>query len=173
MIKKGDQVVVITGKDKGKKGKVLSVIEKTDKLTGKVETRVVVDGVNIMVKNRKARSAKEKSTREKKPTAIDISNVMILCKCGKATRITHKIENGKKYRVCSHCGEVLDKKYVKVKAKEKAAVEEKPEEKEKEEAAKKPLVRREIKHTADSKIKKPQNTVKSPTTTHRQLGGGA
>jgi large subunit ribosomal protein L24 len=169
-IRRGDQVVVIAGKDKGKKGKVLNVEESTEKRTHQVHTRVTVDGVNVVVKHKKARTAKEKSSREKKAAPIDVSNVMLLCKCGKATRASYKIENGKKIRVCSKCGEVLDKKYVKVKevVKSKTVEEDKKDEK----TDKKPLVRREIKHVADSKIKKPQNTVKAATT-HRQLGGGS
>jgi len=160
-IRRGDQVVVISGKDKGKKGKVLSVDE----------NRITVEGVNIVVRNKKARSAKEKSMQEKKPGTIDISNVMILCKCGKPTRIAHKENNGKKNRVCVKCGEVLDRKFVKVKEKAKDIGEEVTEkDKEKAAAEKKPLVRREVKHTAESKIKKPQATTKA-TTTHRQIGG--
>jgi len=157
-IRKGDQVVVISGKDKGKKGKVILV----------EDGRVTVDGVNIVVKNKKAKSAKQKASREKKPAPIDVSNVMILCKCGKATRVGHKIEKGKKNRVCVKCNEILDKKFVKVKEKAKEAVEE--DKKEEEKVEKKPLVRREIKHTAESKIKGSQTTGKS-TSTHRQIGG--
>ena len=164
-IRRGDQVVVISGKNKGKKGRVLEVEKKED---GK--SRVTVEGVNIIVKHKKARNAKQKSSREKRPAPIDISNVMILCKCGKVTRIGYKVEKGKKNRVCTKCGEVLDKKFIKIKEKSKDAAGEEMKEEEKEKVDKKPLVRREIKHTADSKIKKPQTTTKA-VNTHRQLGG--
>ena len=162
-IRKGDTVIVIAGKDKGKKGKVIRVNPEDE--------TIVVDGVNTIVKHKKARGAQQKSERQKKPGPIHISNVQILCKCGKATRVSHKIEGGKKYRVCAKCGEVLDKKFVKVK--EKAAeVSEKPDDKDDKDktAAKTPLVRREVKHTAESKIKKPQNVTN--VMGHRKIGGG-
>ena len=154
-IRRGDTVVIIAGKDKGKKGKVVFV----DPING----RCVVEGANIVIKHKKARSASQKSSREKQPGSIDISNVQILCKCGKATRVGHK--NGQ--RVCVKCGETLDKKYVKPKEKVK---EEEPEKKEEETATKKPLVRREVKHTADVKIKKPVSSGPSAGSTHRKIG---
>jgi large subunit ribosomal protein L24 len=159
-IRKGDQVVVISGKDKGKKGKVLSV----------EDDRVIVSGVNVGIKHKKARTAAQKSERKKEEHSVDISNVMILCKCGKATRIAHKIDgNGKSVRVCVKCGEVLDKKFVKVKEKAKEAEAEAPKE-EAADAAKKPLVRREVKSKAESTIKGSQVAAKSHTS-HRQIGG--
>jgi len=163
-IRKGDQVVVICGKDKGKKGKVIFV--DTEK------SRVTVEGVNIIVKNKKPRKQGEKPSREKKAAPIDVSNVMILCKCGKATRIGHKInDKGHKNRVCVKCGEVLDRKYVKAKDKEK--VETVSDDKE-EKVDKKPLVRREVKATAESKIKAPQAKVDVKKVTGvRRMGGGA
>lgn len=166
-IRRGDTVVVIAGKDKGKKGKVLGV--------DPVEQTCVVDGVNIVFKHQKARSAQQKSARIKKPAAIDISNVQILCKCGKATRVGHKINaQGVKNRVCTKCGEVLDKKYVKVKEKEKEEVAEKQQD-EKQDETKKPLQRREVKHTADVKIKSPLSGSSKPSagSTHRKIGGGS
>jgi len=157
MIKRGDSVVVITGKDRGKKGKVVSV--------NPDDNTCVVDGVNVVIKHKKARSATQKSSRDKKAGNIHISNVMILCKCGKATRIAHK--NGA--RVCAKCSEVLDRKYVKPKAikETEAPVEDKETEAKVE---KKPLQRREVKHTADSKIKRPAN-VKSSVSLPRKIGG--
>jgi len=158
-IRKGDNVVVISGKDKGKKGKVILVDE----------SKVMVEGVNMVIRHKKARSTKQKSKREKITGAIDISNVQILCKCGKATRVGHKIDDkGKKSRVCTKCGEVLDKKFVKVK--EKAKEGEEVAIKEEEKTDKKPLQRREVKHVAESKIKAPQNTSKE-VTGHRRIGG--
>lgn len=163
-IRKGDTVVVIAGKDKGKKGKVQGVLPE--------EGRVVVDGVNVVIKHKKARNAQSKSSRDKKPAPIDISNVQILCKCGKATRVGHKEVNGRKTRVCAKCGEVLDKKYVKIKEKEKVA-EDKAAPEAEDKVEKKPLQRREIKHQADSKIKTTVNkTAGTPSagSTHRKVG---
>lgn len=104
-VKTGDTVVVITGKDAGKQGKVLSTSPKTG--------RIVVAGVNMISKHQKARKAQEKSSIVKKEGTIDVSNVMVICpSCGKATRIKHIIEDGKSVRACK-CGATLDKKYVK------------------------------------------------------------
>ena len=161
-IRKGDTVIVIAGKDKGKKGKVIFV--------DPINNKCVVEGVNIVIKHKKARNAQQKSSREKQPGAIHISNVQILCKCGKATRVGHKSIKGINHRVCVKCGEILDKKYVKQKEKSKEETEVKEKEDEKTET-KKPLVRREVKHTADVKIKKPTNMgTPSAGSTHRKIG---
>ena len=104
-VKTGDTVVVITGKDAGKIGKVLNVSPKTH--------RIVVEGVNIVSKAHKARSAQDKSEFRKVEAAIDVSNVMpVYPKCGKATRVKHAVVDGKKVRVCK-CGANLDEKVVK------------------------------------------------------------
>lgn len=102
-IKKGDTVAVITGKDKGKDGKVLTVTPKNGK--------VIVEGVNIQKRHTKPRSAQQTGGILEKAGAIDASNVMVLCpKCKKATRVAHAYdESGKKYRACKKCGENLDK----------------------------------------------------------------
>jgi len=164
-IRKGDTVIVIAGKDKGKKGKVLNV--------DPYANVCFIDGVNVVVKHQKARSAQQKSARTKKPGAIDISNVQILCKCGKAVRVAHKVnEKGVRARVCGKCGEILDKKFVKTKEKAKDDVEDKKgDEEEKKDVAKKPLQRREVKSTADVKIKKPDGGKPIAGTTHRRIGG--
>ena len=105
-VKKGDTVVVIAGKDKGKKGKVLEVFPK--------DNRVIVDGVNIVSKHKKARTQQEQSAIIKKTAPIDASNVMVVCGvCGKATRVAHREIDGKKVRVCKKCSASLDKEYVK------------------------------------------------------------
>jgi len=152
-IRRGDTVVVICGKDKGKKGKVLEVDPDNN--------MCVVDGVNIVTKHKKARNAQQKSTREKKPGNIHISNVQILCKCGKATRVSHKFVGDKKVRYCAKCDEVLDKKYVKVKEKDKSKEIDENKEKDEKKVDKKPLQRREVKATADTKIKKPESVSKT------------
>jgi len=162
-IRKGDTVVVLAGKDKGKKGKVLGV--------DPVANTCVVEGVNIVVKHTKARSAQQKASRSKKPGAIHISNVQILCKCGKATRVSYKVnEKGFKNRACNKCGEILDKKYVKAKEKAKDDVEDKKDDAEKKDVAKKPLQRREVKSTADVKVKKPDGGKPAAGSTHRKIG---
>lgn len=105
-VKKGDTVVVIAGKDKGKKGKILEVFPK--------DNRVIVDGVNIVSKHKKARTQQEQSAIIKKTAPIDASNVMVVCGvCGKATRVAHREIDGKKVRVCKKCSASLDKEYVK------------------------------------------------------------
>ena len=93
--------------------------------------------------------------------SINISNVQIVCgKCGKATRIGHQIEGDVKHRICKKCGNILDKKFVKAKTKD-AENQEVPAAEQK--VAKKPLQRREVKHVAESTIKKPA-TKKTETT---------
>jgi len=159
-IKKGDQVVVLTGKDKGKKGKVLAI----DSENG----RCIVEGVNIVIKHKKARSAQQKSSREKKPHFIHISNVQILCKCGKATRVCNKIVDGKKFRACAKCNESLDKKYVKPKVKEKDKEEVTEGKEVKKDKA--PLQRREVKSSVDVKVKKPAAAAKQ-VALPRKVGG--
>lgn len=110
-VKKGDNVVVITGKDKGKTGKVLEVFPKDNK--------VLVDGVNIVTKHKKARTQQEKSEIVKKVAPFEASNVLVVCPvCGKATRVAHKEINGKNARVCKKCSASLDKEFVKSTKKE-------------------------------------------------------
>ena len=104
-VKTGDLVLVITGKDKGKQGKVL----KTSPKTG----RIVVEGVNMISRHQKARRAQEKSAIVKKEGTIDVSNVMVVCPtCGKPTRVKHSVQEGKVVRTCK-CGSPLDKKFIK------------------------------------------------------------
>ena len=111
-VKTGDTVVVITGKDAGKQGKVLASFPK--------KNRIIVEGVNIISRHTKPRSAKEAGGIIKKEGTIDVSNVMPICpECGKPTRVKHSVVEGKNVRVCK-CGAVLDKKFEKV-AKKKAA----------------------------------------------------
>ena len=100
-VKKNDTVLVITGKDAGKTAKVLVANPKTNK--------VVVDGVNVQKKHKKARSAQEVSAITNQSGPIDVSNVMVVCPtCGKATRVSYKVEGDKKARVCKKCGAILD-----------------------------------------------------------------
>lgn len=112
-VKKNDNVVVLTGKDKKKTGKVLAVMPKANK--------VIVEGVNVQSKSKKARSAQETSQIIKKEGAIDASNVLVICPvCDKATRVAHAVIDDKKVRVCKKCGASLDSKVEKASKKEDA-----------------------------------------------------
>ena len=104
-VKKGDSVIVITGKDSGKKGKVLACYP--------AKNRIVVEKVNMIKRHKKPRSAQDKGGIIEREGTIDVSNVMLLCPvCGKPTRIKNTLQDGKKVRVCK-CGAILDKKYTK------------------------------------------------------------
>ena len=105
-IKKGDTVYVITGKDKGKSGKITAVYSDKNK--------VLIENVNIVTKHQKPKSQQDKGGIVKKPAPVDASNVMVVCPvCNKATRISHKEIDGKKARICKKCGASLDKEFVK------------------------------------------------------------
>ncbi len=96
-IKKDDKVVVLSGKDKGKEGKILSADPKA--------LKVIVEGVNVATKHQKPRKQGEEGGIIKVETPIYASKVQLVCpKCGKATRVAHKIEGDKKVRVCKKCG---------------------------------------------------------------------
>ncbi len=100
-VKKGDTVVVIAGKDKGKTGKVLAAMP--------ANNSVVVAGVNIVAKHQKPKSAQDKGGIIKRENKIDASNVQIVCpSCNKATRVAHSEKDGKKERICKKCGASLD-----------------------------------------------------------------
>ncbi len=102
-IKKDDMVMVITGKDKGKKGKVLVAQPDANK--------VVVQGVAIATKHKKARGQSDPGGIIKQEAAINASNVKLICsKCNQPTRVGYKIlESGQKVRVCKKCGDTFDK----------------------------------------------------------------
>ena len=100
-IKKNDTVKVMTGKDKGKTGKVTQIFGTLNK--------VVVEKVNKRFKNLRPRREGEKGQRIEFDAPMDISNVMLVCKkCGKTTRIGYKVSGDKKYRVCKKCKETLN-----------------------------------------------------------------
>ena len=100
-VKTGDTVIVLSGKDRGRKGKVLAVSPK--------EGKVIVEGRNIVTKHVKPRRMGEQGGIVKAEGAIYASKVQILCpRCGKPTRVAHKLyEDGTKERVCAKCGEAL------------------------------------------------------------------
>lgn len=99
-VKKGDEVIVIAGKDKGKTGKVIQVIPSQDK--------VVVEGVAIVKRHTKPTQKMPQGGIVEKEAAIHVSNVMPFCStCKKGVRVAHTIENGTKTRVCRKCGKAL------------------------------------------------------------------
>ncbi len=96
-IRKNDKVVVLSGKDKGKEGKVLVADPKAMK--------VIVEGVNVATKHQKPRKQGEEGGIIKVKTPIYAAKVQLVCpKCGKGTRVGHKVADGKKVRVCKKCG---------------------------------------------------------------------
>lgn len=101
-VKKDDNVVVISGKDKGSKGKVIKTLPE--------DGRVFVEGVNMTKKHMKAKNQNAPSGIIDREGSIDASNVMLICpKCGKATRVAHQVnDDGSKVRVCKKCGAVID-----------------------------------------------------------------
>ena len=100
-VKKGDKVMVITGKDKGKTGVILTAYPKKD--------RVLVEGVNIVKKHTKPNQENPQGGIVSQEASIHVSNVMVIDpKTGEPTRVGYKIENGKKVRVAKKSGENLD-----------------------------------------------------------------
>lgn len=99
-IKKGDTVLIISGKDRGKKGKVIKALPKVG--------RIVVEGINLRKKHLRPKRAGEKGQIISLPLPIHVSNAKIICsKCGRAVRTGFKIEAGKKVRICKKCkGEI-------------------------------------------------------------------
>jgi len=99
-IRKGDQVLIISGKDKGRKGKVIEASPK--------EGRIVVGGINLRKKHMRPKKAGEKGQIVELPGPLSVSNVKLICpKCKKTTRVGYKLEGEKKYRVCKKCGQEI------------------------------------------------------------------
>lgn len=101
-VKKEDTVLVLSGKDKGKKGKVLSVKPST--------SQVIVEGVNMATKHKKPKSRYEQGGIIHQEASIHSSNVMLICnKCGKPTKVAKTIlDNGEKARTCKNCNEIIE-----------------------------------------------------------------
>ena len=99
-IKKGDKVVILAGKDKGRSGTVLQMFPKDDK--------VLVEGINVHARHRKADQANPQGGIDRKPAPLHISNVAIADKDGKATRIRFETKDGKKVRVAVKSGEKIN-----------------------------------------------------------------
>ncbi len=99
-IKKNDTVIVLSGKDKGKQGKVLETMPSAGK--------VLVQGINIATTHVKPRRQGEEGGIIRKEAPLYVSKVMCVCpKCNKPTRAAYKLENGVKNRVCKKCGEII------------------------------------------------------------------
>ena len=100
-VKTGDTVMILSGKDRGKTGKVLEV--------SPTEGKVIIEGRNIMTKHLKARKAGDPSGIVKAEGAMYACKVVCVCpKCGKPTRVgSKKYEDGKKDRICKKCGEIF------------------------------------------------------------------
>jgi large subunit ribosomal protein L24 len=101
-IRKNDVVVVISGADKGKRGKVVEAIPS--------EGRVIVEKVNMVKKSQRPTHKQREGGIIEREAKIDVSNVQLYCsKCAKPVRIGSKtLEDGKKVRVCRKCGEMMD-----------------------------------------------------------------
>ncbi|MBI1866200.1 MAG: 50S ribosomal protein L24 [Candidatus Staskawiczbacteria bacterium] len=94
--KKGDKVLIISGKDKGRTGKIIKSLLR--------EGTVLVEGINLKKKHVKAKKQGEKGQVVSSPSPLNISNIKIICpKCGKATRIAYNMEKGEKNRICKKC----------------------------------------------------------------------
>lgn len=101
-VKTGDRVIVTAGKDKGKTGNVKKSIPS--------ESKVIVEGVNMVTKAQKANPMLGiQGGLNKIEAPLDSSNVMVVCpSCEKPTKVGHEVKDGKKVRVCKKCGEKLD-----------------------------------------------------------------
>lgn len=99
-IKKEDQVLVISGKDKGRKGKVIESLPKSGK--------IVIENINLRKKHSRPKKSGEKGQIVELPMPLDTSNVKIICpKCNKPARIGYKKEGDKKFRICKKCNQEL------------------------------------------------------------------
>jgi len=103
-IRKNDNIEVISGKEKGRRGRVLKVLPKTQ--------RVMVENINLAKKHTRPTKDNPQGGIVKKELSMDISNVMLVCnKCDEPRRIGHKvISEGNKVRVCRKCGEMFETK---------------------------------------------------------------
>ena len=96
-IRKGDDVMMLVGKDRGKSGKVLRVFPK--------DKSAIIEGLNLVKKHRRSKRQGQKGEVISAPRPVDWSNAMLICRhCKKPSRTGIKFENGKKIRVCKKCG---------------------------------------------------------------------
>jgi large subunit ribosomal protein L24 len=104
-VRRGDTVVVLSGADAGKRGRVLQALPQRE--------RVVVEDVNVVTRHQRPRSRQPTAQQQgeiRKPAGIHVSNVMLVCpSCNLPTRIAHRESEGRSARICKHCGELIDK----------------------------------------------------------------
>lgn len=101
-VRKGDTVYILTGKDAGKRGKVIQAIPS--------KRKVIVEGINVVKRHSRPTKAMPQGGIVEKEAPIDSSNVMLVCgKCNKPTRVARKIVDDRRYRACKKCGEIIDK----------------------------------------------------------------
>ena len=101
-VKKGDKVMVISGREKGKTGTIIAAFPKTD--------RVLVEGLNLVKKHMKPNQANPQGGIVSQEASVHVSNVMLIDpKSGEPTRVSYKVEDGKKVRVAKKSGETIDK----------------------------------------------------------------
>jgi large subunit ribosomal protein L24 len=99
-VKKGDNVLIIAGKDKGRTGKIIRSFPK--------DLMVLVEGINLKKKHVRPRREGEKGQVVEIPGALTIANVKLVCpKCGKASRVGYKVEKDRKFRVCKKCNQEI------------------------------------------------------------------
>jgi len=99
-IRKNDQVLIISGKYRGRKGKIIKVFPEKEK--------IVVAGVNLAKKHVRPKKSGEKGQIVETPSPLSVSNVKLICpRCGKATRAGYKVSGRRKYRVCKKCGQQI------------------------------------------------------------------
>jgi len=99
-IKKGDNILIIAGKDKGKTGKVIKALPK--------EAKILIEGMNLRKKHVRPKRQGEKGQVVQVPAFLNVSNVKMVCpKCGKAVRIGYKIEKDIKQRICKKCRQAI------------------------------------------------------------------
>ena len=99
-IRKDDIVLIISGKDKGRKGKVIEALPK--------EARVIIENINLRKKHIKPRKSGEKGQIVELPGPLSVSNVKIICpRCSKAARVGYKLEGKKKFRICKKCNQEI------------------------------------------------------------------
>ena len=99
-IKKGDTVLILSGKDRGRTGKIEKVLPKKKK--------VIIDGINIIKKHVRPRKQKQKGEIVEVSAPFDVSNTKLICpKCNKPARVGYKIVDDKKIRICKKCGEEI------------------------------------------------------------------
>ena len=100
-LKKDDTVMVIAGRERGKTGKVLRVLDE--------KNRVLIEHVNMVKRHQKPRSAQQQGGIVEKEAPVHLSNVVPICgRCNKPTRVGHREIEGKMVRICRRCDEIMD-----------------------------------------------------------------